>query len=90
MPRRRGTRHPSPPTVQAEFSAVSSCPCGEPDSYQDMIGCDGPCAGWFHFDCAGVDISPSGEWFCLCCTIWKTRSVLVLHHIPKGARKQVA
>jgi len=30
-----------------------------------MIGCDGPCAGWFHFACASVDIPPFGEWFCL-------------------------
>ena len=34
-----------------------------------MIGCDGPCAGWFHYDCVGISdtFSSRASWYCETC-----------------------
>ena len=94
MPQHRRSNRRGPPGPQPGHtelpSAVPSCPCGKPDSHQALIGCDGPCSGWFDYDCAGVSDVPTGEWICLSCSIKNTRSVRVLRHIPKGARIQTA
>ena len=41
------------------------CLCREP-AYGPMIACDSPeCPNeWFHFQCVGLDVEPTGEWFC--------------------------
>ena len=40
-----------------------SCECKRPDTYQNMIACDG-CDRWLHTECAGRSSVPTGEWFC--------------------------
>ena len=44
-----------------------SCKCKRPNSYQNMIGCDG-CNKWYHLNCARVDDVPDGDWYCAECS----------------------
>ena len=46
------------------------CPCNQPNSFDNMIGCDNKkCAViWFHFSCVGLTEAPHGKWFCPQCT----------------------
>ena len=47
-----------------------NCSCGKPDSWQDMVACDG-CNKWFHLDCSGLNLVnsiPDGDWFCPVCS----------------------
>ena len=81
--RHRRTHHLSLPG-HTEISETPLCLCCKPDSHQSLIGCDGPCSRWFHYDCTGVYNIPSDEWICLCCTIKNTCSVRVLRHTQKG------
>ena len=37
------------------------------DSRPPMVGCDGPCKGWYHFGCVGLKSSPTGDWCCRSC-----------------------
>ena len=89
MPCHQRIHRLSPPGYM-EISEIPSCSCGKPDSHQSLIGCDGLCSRWFHYDCDGVNNTPSGEWICLCCTIKNARSVRAFRQIPKGARIQTA
>ena len=43
-----------------------NCDCHQPDSYDDMICCDG-CDNWIHLHCAGLTNVPDGNWFCSNC-----------------------
>ena len=47
-----------------EHEIAITCPCGLPDEYCDMIGCD-DCDGWYHKICANMDVSKLPEsWQC--------------------------
>ena len=47
-----------------EHAIAITCPCGLPDEYCDMIGCD-DCDGWYHKICANMDVSKLPEsWQC--------------------------
>ena len=34
-----------------------NCKCGHPDSFQDMVACDG-CDHWFHLSCVSMEVAP--------------------------------
>ena len=45
------------------------CRCCSSQTEDHMIGCDGPCAGWFHYDCVGISdtFSSRASWYCETC-----------------------
>ncbi|XP_003723707.2 uncharacterized protein LOC100892388 isoform X2 [Strongylocentrotus purpuratus] len=45
------------------------CPCGQPNSWDRMIACDGrDCSvEWYHFRCVDVKSPPETEWLCILC-----------------------
>ena len=45
---------------------VSYCKCRRPDSWNDMLQCDG-CESWFHLKCARLRRAPIGYWYCIDC-----------------------
>lgn len=51
------------------------CTCQRPESYDDMVGCDGPnCpVEWYHMTCVGLSKAPSGKWLCVTCKPVKRR-----------------
>ena len=48
---------------------TGGCWCGSSHTDDHMIGCDGPCARWFHYDCVGISDSFSSRagWYCETC-----------------------
>lgn len=43
------------------------CICRKPDDHRMMIGCDGPCAEWFHLDCVNMNeekVALVSKWYC--------------------------
>ena len=42
------------------------CTCGRPDTFDDMVACDG-CDHWFHLSCVNMEDIPQGDWFCTDC-----------------------
>ncbi|KAE8245331.1 hypothetical protein A4X13_0g5979 [Tilletia indica] len=45
-----------------------TCPCGEPDSEDDMIQCEAcPVVRWYHYRCANIQTQPSTRWRCVEC-----------------------
>ena len=48
--------------------AVNACGIHAASQETEWIGCDGPCARWFHTSCVG-GVVPSGtdDWFCPDC-----------------------
>ena len=42
------------------------CTCGRPDTFDDMVACDG-CDHWFHLSCVNMEDVPQGDWFCTDC-----------------------
>ena len=64
------SQQPPESEVERSVSFVNievSCSCGKPDSWQDMVACDG-CNKWFHIDCSGLNSIPDGDWFCPVCS----------------------
>ncbi|XP_072165986.1 uncharacterized protein [Diadema setosum] len=45
------------------------CPCGQPNSWDRMIACDGKDCSveWYHFKCVDVTSAPDSEWLCMLC-----------------------
>ena len=43
-----------------------NCTCGRPDTFDDMVACDG-CNHWFHLSCVDMEDAPQGDWFCTDC-----------------------
>nr|XP_054760281.1 uncharacterized protein LOC129266454 isoform X2 [Lytechinus pictus] len=45
------------------------CPCGQPNSWDRMIACDGQDCSveWYHFRCVDVKSAPDTEWLCILC-----------------------
>jgi hypothetical protein len=49
------------------WAGWTGCVCG--GGFEgEMIGCDGGCNDWFHFECVGLKKQPRGEWICGACT----------------------
>nr|XP_029729815.1 PHD and RING finger domain-containing protein 1-like [Aedes albopictus] len=58
-----------PGEKDAAASPSSCVACDRPDSDENMVACDG-CECWYHFSCADVDESVSGQpWKCESCGI---------------------
>ena len=48
------------------WAGWTGCVCG--GGFEgEMIGCDGGCNDWFHFECVGLKKQPRGEWICGAC-----------------------
>ena len=45
---------------------INYCICGHPDTFEDMVACDG-CDHWFHLSCVDMEDAPQGDWFCADC-----------------------
>ena len=44
-----------------------NCVCKRPDSFEDMVSCDG-CDRWWHYSCANVkSVSEDSDWYCNSC-----------------------
>ncbi|CAD6883941.1 unnamed protein product [Tilletia laevis] len=45
-----------------------NCPCGKPDSEDDMIQCEAcPVVRWYHYRCAKIQTQPNFRWRCVEC-----------------------
>ena len=47
----------------------AGCRCGVSHTEDHMIGCDGPCGRWFHYDCVGISdtFTSRASWYCETC-----------------------
>ena len=47
----------------------AGCRCGVSHTEDHMIGCDGPCGHWFHYDCVGISdtFTSRASWYCETC-----------------------
>ena len=57
------------PAVPADTKLY--CICRSPhDDVSEMIGCDAPDCRleWFHFECVGIMVAPTGDWYCPECS----------------------
>ena len=45
--------------------------CGICEQTGDLMECQGPCQGYFHMDCLGMNVKPNGEFKCDECTSGK-------------------
>ena len=48
------------------FNIEVNCECHRPNSFEDMICCDG-CDHWSRMQCAGLSSVPEDDWFCSTC-----------------------
>lgn len=53
----------------ADGQQIWVCPaCGKQDDGTPMIGCDGGCDAWYHWECVGIKSPPSAtNWYCKSC-----------------------
>lgn len=53
----------------ADGKQVWVCPaCGGQDDGTPMIGCDGGCDAWYHWECVGIKSPPNAaNWYCKSC-----------------------
>ncbi|KAK7603340.1 hypothetical protein V9T40_003339 [Parthenolecanium corni] len=53
----------------ADGKQVWVCPaCGSQDDGTPMIGCDGGCNAWYHWECVGIKSPPNAaDWYCKSC-----------------------
>ena len=42
--------------------------CGICEQTGDLLECQGPCQGYFHMDCLGMNVKPNGDFKCDECT----------------------
>eukprot|EP00658_Telonema_sp_P-2_P002210 TRINITY_DN10848_c0_g1_i3.p1 TRINITY_DN10848_c0_g1~~TRINITY_DN10848_c0_g1_i3.p1 ORF type:complete len:625 (+),score=131.78 TRINITY_DN10848_c0_g1_i3:169-2043(+) len=74
-------RHPSDPPRPCKKARISEaleerfCICQSPyKPGDDMVGCDGPCGGWYHYACIGLSeaqvqrIDVTDKWYCNRCS----------------------
>lgn len=77
----------------AETEESWSCgTCGkkdDPSGGTEMIGCDGPCEGWFHWSCVGVKEAPAedDDWYCPTCEAKKVKEAKQTSNASNKKRK---
>ena len=61
------SRQETPRSEIVWVSVVASCyQCIRPDSWNDMVQCDG-CDRWYHMKCARIKKAPFSDWHCKDC-----------------------
>ena len=59
--------------------------CDKPNDQENMVGCEGPCGKWYHYDCADFDAKENAgkKWVCKACAA--AAAVPTLSLKPTGA-----
>ncbi len=61
------SRQETPRSEMVWVSVVASCyQCTRPDSWNDMVQCDG-CDKWYHLKCMHMKKAPVSDWYCKDC-----------------------